>query len=208
MKNVTKEMYLNNPCGSLPYAFWKRIEYPIPENVATLGENDCEDSANTTKYFRLIHHLEKTLPFAHDDFMLETVDIETQTKLVAEILSECYNAEYTADFVAQLTKTRVFDNDLWLLIIEKSTRKPAALGIADLDPEIKEGSLEWIQVLPSKRGLGLGTLLVNELLSRLKTKADFVTVSGQVDNKTKPEMLYRKCGFTGNDIWCFSTAHE
>lgn len=32
-------------------------------------------------------------------------------------------------------------------------------------------------------------------------KSDFVTVSGKVDNDTKPEFLYRKCGFTGEDIW-------
>ena len=44
-------------------------------------------------------------------------------------------------------------------------------------------------------------LLVNELLTRLQGKADFVTVSGKVDNVTKPEMLYRKCGFKGDDIW-------
>jgi ribosomal protein S18 acetylase RimI-like enzyme len=77
----------------------------------------------------------------------------------------------------------------------------AALGIADFDAEIKEGSLEWIQVLPSKRGLGLGKMLVNELLQRLKSKADFVTVSGRVDNPANPQALYRKCGFTGDDIW-------
>ena len=79
--------------------------------------------------------------------------------------------------------------------------RPVALGIADFDAEIKEGSLEWIQVLPGKRRMGLGKMIVNELLSRLKGKADFATVSGQIDNATNPEMLYRKCGFTGNDIW-------
>ncbi len=29
----------------------------------------------------------------------------------------------------------------------------------------------------------------------------FATVSGKVTNKTKPEKLYRRCGFTGDDIW-------
>ena len=201
MKNITKEMYMNNPCGSLPNAFWKSIEYHVPKNITILHERDCGTCPNAMKYFRLIHHLEKIASFTHDDFMFETVNIKTQKGLVSEILSECYNTEYTVDFIDKLIKTRVFDNDLWLLVIEKSTLQPVALGIADFDSEIKEGSLEWIQVLPSKRGLGLGKLVVNELLFRLRIKADFVTVSGQVDNKTNPEMLYRKCGFTGNDIW-------
>ena len=48
--------------------------------------------------------------------------------------------------------------------------------------EIGEGSLEWIQVLPEYRGQGLGTKLVLELLCRLKDKAAFVTVCGEVDN--------------------------
>ncbi len=100
-----------------------------------------------------------------------------------------------------MTKTRVFDNDLWIFVINKDTTQPVALGIADFDADIREGSLEWIQVLPTNRGTGLGKLVVNELLLRLKTKADFVTVSGQIDNGSKPEMLYRKCGFTGNDVW-------
>jgi len=36
-------------------------------------------------------------------------------------------------------------------------------------------------------------------------KANFVTVSGEVDNSTNPEALYRKCGFIGDDIWHIMT---
>jgi len=55
-------------------------------------------------------------------------------------------------------------------------------------------------VLPEYRWQGLGTKLVLELLCRLKDKAAFVTVSGEVDNPTNLEMLYRKCGFSGDDV--------
>ncbi len=60
--------------------------------------------------------------------------------------------------------------------------------------------MEWIQVIQEYRKRNVGTSIVNQLLYRLSFKADFATVSGKVDNKTKPEKLYRKCGFTGNDI--------
>lgn len=46
-----------------------------------------------------------------------------------------------------------------------------------------------------------GQLIVNELLKRMMGIADFATVSGKVNNPTSPEILYRKCGFVGDDIW-------
>lgn len=80
-------------------------------------------------------------------------------------------------------------------------KKIAATGIAEFDNQVYEGILEWIQVSPTYRGLGLGTYTVTELLKRISEKAKFATVSGQVDNVYKPENLYRKCGFKGNDVW-------
>lgn len=70
-----------------------------------------------------------------------------------------------------------------------------------MDTEIGEGILEWIQVSEKYRGKGIGKFIVNELLQRMNGMASFVTVSGQVNNSTNPEALYRKCGFEGNDIW-------
>ncbi len=31
--------------------------------------------------------------------------------------------------------------------------------------------------------------------------ADFATVSGECDNPTRPEAVYRACGFVGDDVW-------
>lgn len=47
-------------------------------------------------------------------------------------------------------------------------------------------------------GDGLGRYIVFELL---KGTAQFATVSGQCNNTTNPEKLYRKRGFTGTDMW-------
>jgi len=74
-------------------------------------------------------------------------------------------------------------------------------GIADYDPEARELILEWIQVLPEYRGCGIGQAIVNELLRRAQGCARFATVSGKVDNPTRPELLYRRCGFAGEDVW-------
>ncbi|MCL2279392.1 MAG: hypothetical protein FWC20_08325 [Oscillospiraceae bacterium] len=99
------------------------------------------------------------------------------------------------------TKYPVFDNNIWIWVWDNIANVPAALGIADFDSDISEGSLEWIQVLPNYRGKGFGEAVTLELLFRLSKKADFVTVSGEVENITNPERLYRKCGFTGEAVW-------
>ena len=77
-----------------------------------------------------------------------------------------------------------------------------ASGIAEYDENCREGILEWIQVLPEYRGKGLGKKIVSVLLNNLKKcGADFVTVSGNLDNVSAPLQLYKKCGFEGDDVW-------
>ena len=136
-----------------------------------------------------------------DEYRIETATVE-DIPLVQELINRSYqDLSVSCEQLLSYTKSEVYDEKLWIIVSEKLTNKPVACGIAELDKELKEGVLEWIQVLPEYRGKKLGQLLVNELLTRLQGKADFVTVSGKVDNATKPERLYRKCGFTGKDIW-------
>lgn len=73
--------------------------------------------------------------------------------------------------------------------------------ICDLDTEIGEGVIEWLQVLPKYRGKGIASSLICKALNIMKHYAEFTTVSGECDNSTNPEYVYRKCGFEGNDIW-------
>lgn len=90
---------------------------------------------------------------------------------------------------------------LWIAVKDNLTEKTVATGIAELDTRIGEGILEWIQVSPKYRRMGLGAFVVNELLNRMKGKADFVTVSGEVKNRTNPLALYERCGFSEKVIW-------
>ena len=48
--------------------------------------------------------------------------------------------------------------------------------------------------------------MLNETLKRLKAKALFVTVSGDVNNPCNPLSLYQRCGFT--DIRIFKIIGE
>lgn len=116
------------------------------------------------------------------------------------------NASYsdlkvTKEQIESYRKTPVYCPDLWILLKEKNSDTVAAGGIADYDRETKELILEWIQVLPHYRRKGYGQLTVNSLLLKMQDIAEFATVSGKVNNPANPQELYRKCGFTGNDVW-------
>ncbi|MBQ8137258.1 MAG: GNAT family N-acetyltransferase, partial [Clostridia bacterium] len=116
-------------------------------------------------------------------------------------ISRCYENEgVSADELRQYQNRRVYAPDLWIALSDQAGRI-AASGIAELDASIKEGILEWIQVSPEYRRRGLGRFVVNTLLCRLQGRADFVTVSGRMDNRTNPLALYRSCGFKSPVIW-------
>jgi ribosomal protein S18 acetylase RimI-like enzyme len=157
-----------------------------------------------TPYFRLIHRqndLKAKVPIP-SGFSIIEVNIQQESEQVAHLIGQCYQDIYpTVETVTNWSKHPTFDPSLWVWIFDNTKRVPVGLGIAEVDIDILEGSLEWIQVLPSYRGIGLGKVIVQELLSRLGKRVEFTTVSGETDNTTKPESLYRSCGFEGNDVW-------
>ncbi len=95
----------------------------------------------------------------------------------------------------------MFSPDLWLAVQEDKSGVIVASGIAELDVQMGEGALEWIQVSPGYRRQGLGRYVVCELLKRMQGKAAFATVSGKLNHPDRPEALYRACGFAGSDVW-------
>ena len=206
--DITKDQYLQDPCGTCATAFWKNAFFKKPHGTKVVHQanmNDITaDGMQIERYFRLVHRLKDIAPHSLPaNYYFQTVNIQSQLSTVAHFLNNCYdNFFITADQVEKWTKYMVFDNSLWLFVYSLSSSYPVALGIADIDKTIKEGSLEWIQTLPDARGKGIGAALVTELLLRLLPKADFATVSGLADSEFKPEALYRKCGFVGEDIWC------
>lgn len=214
---ISKEKYLINPCRLLAIPYWKEKNLTLPDNMKVVNDKDLINSYelnNSYKeeydeelFFRLIHNLESVNSInLSANFTIGTIDISTQLEDVVDTINNCYtHIGVNLDKVKEWTKSIVFDNNLWVYIKEIQTNKIVALGIAEIDKDVKEGSLEWIQVLPEYHGKGLGQTIVNEILNRMKGKAIFVTVSGEVDNKTNPEALYRKCGFTGDDIWHIMT---
>jgi len=155
-------------------------------------------------YFRLIHKQNESprkaaLPIGYS---FGEVNFQQEIKMVSDLIGQCYQDLHpTVESVISWVKHPTFDPTLWVWVIDNSKGIPIGLGIAEIDNDLPEGSLEWIQVLPNYRGMGIGKCIVQELLSRLEKRVNFTTVAGEVDNTTNPEALYRSCGFKGSDIW-------
>jgi len=155
-------------------------------------------------YFRLIHRQKKTemKEPTPTGFSIHEVNIQQEAQMVSELIGQCYQDMHPrVEEIMSWVNHPVFDPALWVWVMDDSKGIPIGLGIAEIDHDTLEGSLEWIQVLPRYRGRGIGKCIVQELLFRLEKRVKFTTVAGEVDNKTDPEGLYRSCGFKGGDIW-------
>lgn len=161
-------------------------------------------SSNQTaqRFFRLrLEHPSEPFPL-EARFAFAPVQLPGEARLVSQAIGRCYAHIWpTLEDVMRWIQQPVFDENLWVWIVDRRANQPAALGIAEFDRVEGEAALEWIQVIPEYRGQGVGKALVSELLARLHGKARLVTVSGEADNPSDPEHLYRRCGFMGSDVW-------
>ena len=200
---VNRNNYLKNPCRESSIPYWKAKHITVPEGMKILHQDDF-NAAECTQftdalYFRLRHDLKGLLtPRLPQRYSL----CEATVGDFVRHINQCYDDICISEAELQgYTARSVYNASLWLAVRDNETSDIAATGIAELDRECGEGILEWIQVSENCRGHGLGSYIVAELLWRMKDMARFVTVSGQCNNPTNPEGLYRKCGFIGNDVW-------
>jgi len=153
-------------------------------------------------YFRLLHRGAPIAPTTMEArWAFAPAQPITEAATVSSLICRSYETlQPTPEMVLSWTTHPVYDLTLWLWVVDRWADRPVALGIAERDPTVAEGSLEWIQVLPAYRRRGLGSALVCELLRRLAAQVAFITVSGEQAN-AQALALYRRCGFEGDDIW-------
>ena len=201
---MEKETYLSDPCRASSLPFWKTNGVTVPGGMLILREDDprLKELSHTytdTPYFKLIHPMQRIdrceLPTGFRYIMPDEISI-------SEHIASCSLSERaSAPELASYRLHPAYAPDLWLAIVEEKTNEIVASGIAELDSDIREGILEWVQVSPAYRRRGFGRLIVSELLSRLSGRADFVTVSGKENDPVDPRSLYENCGFGAGVVW-------
>lgn len=206
------EEYLSDPCRKLSIPYWKVQMTGVPENVRIVHHADYSDKLlekyRDEPYFRLIHNLSEIKSFAVEGISFRTAKLSDILQIV-EIINRSYeNISVDETQILNYTKARVYDRELWILAVDERTHCAVGCGLADFDRQARESSLEWIQVVPEYRRRGIGRCIVNELLLRIKERADFATVSGKVNDPSAPERLYRRCGFVGDDVWHILTPRD
>ena len=202
---LTINEYRKNPCRALSIPYWKAKVTTLPETMKILHDSEfdpaCLSEYEDVPYFRLYHPLKNIKGITLKDVRIETAK-HSDIPAIVDVINRSYtDLRVTGEQILGYTKTEVYREDLWILAVEEETDQILGCGLADFDREVQEGILEWIQVLPEHWGRKIGQAIVNELLDRMKETAEFATVSGKVNDPASPELLYRKCGFTGDDVW-------
>lgn len=202
---ISHSAYQQNPCSALSIPYWKAQVVTVPAHMRIIHAHDFDPAQwlgwSDTPYFRLYHSLEHIPPAEAEGYAVRTAT-EADRPAIVEIINRAYaDLSVDLDQITRMTETPVYCPDLWVMGLDRCSGVPVACGIADFDPEAGEGILEWIQVTPEHRGRRVGKRIVQELLRRMQGRARFATVSGQCNNPTNPEALYRSCGFVGDDVW-------
>ncbi|MBW6466444.1 MAG: GNAT family N-acetyltransferase [Brevefilum sp.] len=153
-------------------------------------------------YFRLSYQGAVSPSEPPSGFGFEPVRPEADIDALAQLISTCYPAMHiTHGVVRGWLQHPVYDPSLWLWVVHLKSGDKAGLGIAERDRQVPEVSLEWIQVHPNYRKRGVGRAIVTELVKRVTDRVSIITVSGELESAHQPALLYRRCGFGGEDIW-------
>lgn len=209
---ISIEEYKKNPCKASSIPYWKAKSLILPANMKITHSDNFNEKLLIDyfdeKYFRLIHRLTQIPRFDCPGIDFEVIRPDRTHELVDMI-----NCSYThskihinEDYVNGLTSTQVYCPELWIGAV--SDGKLIGSILCDFDGEVGEAVIEWLQVLPEYRNRGIASALICKALRKISCFADFVTVSGECDNTTRPERVYRHCGFEGEDVWHILTKKE
>ena len=202
---ISIKEYKADPCRAFSIPYWKAKDISVPKGMKIIHASAFDEKLlkkyTDKRFFRLKHDL-KNIP----SFEVEGIDFEIISPERIDGLTDMINRSYThsdvcvtKEHIESLTATKVYCPKLW--IGAYSDGELIGSIICDFDSEVGEGIIEWLQVLPEYRGRGIASALTCTALREMSAFAEFATVSGECDNVTVPEKVYRKCGFKGNDIW-------
>lgn len=202
---ISIEEYKENPCGVLSIPYWKAKSMTVPANMKIIHSSEFDENLlenyDDKTYFRLKHNLNNIPIFDAEEFKFETISLNKMDEL-ADMINRSYSHSeicVSNNYIKSLTDTEVYCRELWIGAF--CSEKLIGSILCDFDAEVGEAIIEWLQVLPEYRNRGIASALISKVLIKMSDFADFATVSGECNNITNPEKVYRKCGFFGNDVW-------
>ena len=146
---LTRQEYLQNPCRASALPYWKLCAGNLPEGVEVIHEKEAgkrigDVSTAIERYFRLFHHLDTLSIDSHSEIMLQTAWKEVN--VFAEIINASYpDLRVSEAQLLQLQAQACFSPEGWVVALDRQSGKPLACGIAALDRQMQEISLEWNQ---------------------------------------------------------------
>jgi len=202
---VPIEEYRRDPCKVLSIPYWKAKRMTVPADMKIVHSDEFVpgllDMYDDRKYFRIRHDLKNIPEFCAAGIELEGIPADRLGEL-ADVIDRSYThsgIRVSAEDLRGLTTAPVYCPELWIGAYFEGGLVGSV--ICDHDAETGEGAVEWLQVLPEYRKRGIASALICKALRIMRGFADFASVSGECDNITSPERVYRRCGFTGNDVW-------
>ena len=197
--------YKENPCRAFSIPYWKAKGISIPKGMKIIHGSEIDEKLlkkyADKRFFRLKHDLKNIPQFETDEIAFEMISPDRIGELT-EMINRSYthsDVHVTVEHIQSLTKTKVYCPELWIGAFTDG--KLIGSILCDFDSEVGEAIIEWLQVLPEYRGKGIASALTCMALRKMGAFAEFATVSGECDNITAPERVYRRCGFKGNDVW-------
>lgn len=202
---VSIEAYKRDPCGVSSIPYWKAKGLTVPSGMKIVHDDEFDEKLleryADRRFFRLMHDLANIPEHPIPGVQLEAIRADRANEL-ADMINRSYahcGIRVSEDDVRSWTAARVYCPELWIGAV--SDEKLVGSILCDFDAEAGEAIIEWLQVLPGYRGRGIASALVCRALKIMSGFADFATVSGECENVTNPERVYRNCGFRGNDVW-------
>jgi len=152
--------------------------------------------------FRLLHTAE-VAPALPDGLSWADAD-PAQAEAIAAFIARCDPTfQPTAETVRTWAGESACAPDLWLWA-QDAQGEPVGLAYAERDAALPEAALEGAYVRPDWRKRGLGRALVGEVVRRAKASGTaLVTVAGAVEDRDNPGAFFRRCGFSGRDVWWY-----
>ena len=158
MADMLKHEYLENPCRAASIPYWKTACIAIPDNTKIVHDSEFDTELlkryQDEPYFRLRHPMLEVEPVSlPEGYSLQEASVPD----FVEHINSCYeDIGITVSELQSYLAREQYSPELWLAVRDDCNGKIAATGIAELDLEIGEGILEWIQVSEDYRRHGLG----------------------------------------------------